>query len=154
MKNKFKWNHFPRKRLSKKGREYKELANKICSVLSHSGRKFYTKMYCTNNRYEAHIIDTGRCEEIGMYELKYSTNENDPMIGMIFFGGHYDRRKIKNAEEMAWISLVLDCIGLCEDIELRETHNLTRALEDFGPHINFNFDSVDDLKKFLNSYDF
>ena len=154
MKNKLKWNHFPRKLLSKKGLEYRELANKICSVLSHSGkRKFYTKMYCTNNKYEAHIIDTGRYED-DICELKYSTNENDPMIGMIFFGGHYDRRKIKNAEEMAWISLILDCIGLCEDVELRETHNLTNALLDFGPRINFNFDSVDDLKKFLNSYDF
>lgn len=150
-----KHNHFHKKHLNKEGSEARELIHKICNILTHiSGRNFYAQMYCTNNRYEAHIIDTGRYKEIDLYTLEYSTNKDDPMIGMIFFGGHYDRRKRYDAEEMAWISLVLDCIGQCEDVELRATHNLTRALEDFGPHIDFNFDSIDDLKKFLNSYDF
>ena len=79
--------------------------------------------------------------------------EDDMDIGSIFFGGHYSRLKYKDAEERAWTSLILDIIGKSDDVEIRKFHNLTRALETFGPHLNFNFENIEELKNFLNSYD-
>lgn len=109
-------------------------------------------MNCENNIYEAHIIDTGHCREINDFDYEMTNDANDEKIGSIFFGGHYSRLKYKDAEERAWLSLVLDCIGQSDDIEIRDFHNLTKALDTFGLRLNFNFENIEELEKFLNTY--
>ena len=148
------YKNFKRRRLGKTGQKARDLARKICKVLTiESNRRFYAKMNCENNIYEAHIIDTGHCQEIKDFNYIVTGIEDDMDIGSIFFGGHYSRLKYKDAEERAWTSLILDIIGKSNDIEIRKFHNLTRALETFGPHLNFNFENIEELNIFLNGYD-
>jgi len=140
------------RKLGKNGQRARDLAYKICRVLTvESGRRFYVKMNCENNIYEAHIIDTGHCREINNFDYELTNDVNDEEIGSIFFGGHYSRLKYKDAEERAWVSLILDCIGQSDDVEIREFHNLTNALATFGPYLNFYFKDVEVLEKYLNN---
>lgn len=122
--------------LTKLGKRCKLLAQRICNLLSLKGnRQFFLEMrpYC--NIYEGHIIDTGKDE----------LNEE---IGLIFWGGFFSRKKYKDAESKAWISLIEDCIGISE---VKDFHNLTRSLEIwYGPNINFNFKTIDELESFLD----
>lgn len=142
------------RKLGKIGQRARDLAYKICRVLTvESGRRFYVKMNCENNIYEAHIIDTGHCREINNFDYELTNDVNDEEIGSIFFGGHYSRRRYKDAEDHAWMSLILDIIGKSDDVEIREFHNLTKALDTFGPHLNFNFENIEKLEKFLNGYE-
>ena len=107
-----------------------------------------------NGIYEGHIIDSGKCVENpdGTYSLSDSP-EAEP-VGMVFFGGHHDTRESETAESEAWESLLLDCIGQSDDVEIREFHNLTRALKAFGPKIDFNFENAEKLEDFLKSKDY
>lgn len=146
-------NRFYHKRLNAVGNRARDLAYKICKVLSiESGRRFYVKMNCEKNIYEAHIIDTGHCIAVNNYDYELTNDVNAEEIGSIFFGGYYSRLKYKDAEERAWMSLILDCIGQSEDVEIREFHNLTNALATFGPCLNLYFRDVEELEKFLNKY--
>lgn len=108
-------------------------------------------MYCGNNVYECHIIDTGHCIELENGDVKLSNNLTDEKIGSIFFGGHYDRREFRDAKSKAWSSLLMDCIGQSDDVEIRNFHNLTHALKTFGPKVDMTFNTVEDLKKWLDS---
>ena len=151
--NKYNWR---KKRiftkLTKDGYIAKNLIERICIYLSKtSNRKFYPCMYCDNNIYECHIIDTGTYVELENGDVKTTCNMNDEKIGSIFFGGHYDRRKLKDAKSKAWSSLLMDCIGQSCDVEIRAFHNLTHALKTFGPAVNMNFNNIEDLKLWLNS---
>ena len=140
------------------GKSAKKLVERICDVLSRiGGRKFTAEMArfeddLANGRicYEAHIIDHGKyVEDDGMnchLDMENGTDE----IGMVFFGGHYHEDEFPNAEELAWISLLEDCIGMCCDKDLRTTHNLARSLADVcGPYIDLNVGSVEELERWL-----
>lgn len=151
--NKYSWRKkHNEKKLTASGRIAKRLVCKICRHLTDvSSRVFYPYMYCDSNVYECHIIDAGHCVELENGDVQLSNNPSDEKIGSIFFGGHYDRRKFKDAESKAWQSLLADCIGRSDDEEIRDFHNLTRALKTFGPEIDFNFDTVEQLEAWLNS---
>ena len=139
-------------KLTIEGKKAKNLVDRICEYLSRiSGRRFYSHIYCDNNIYECHIIDTGHCIELENGDVRLSNNPNDEEIGSIFFGGHYDRRKFKDADSKAWQSLLMDCIGKSCDIEIRDFHNLTNALKTFGPSVDMNFSCVEDCEKMLHS---
>lgn len=149
--NKHNWRkrHYCSK-LTVEGHKAKNLIDKICKYLSRiSGRRFYSHIYCDNNIYECHIIDTGHYIELENGDVQLSNNPNDEKIGSIFFGGHYNRRKFKDAKSKAWQSLLMDCIGQSCDVEIRNFHNLTRALMTFGPNVKMNFNTIDDLSNFI-----
>ena len=150
-----KWHKTHERTLTKKGRHARELVVRICELLTKkSGREFSVEMNPYNAIYEGHIIDSGKCVENpdGTYSLSDSP-EAEP-VGMVFFGGHHDTRESETAESEAWESLLLDCIGQSDDIEIREFHNLTRALKAFGPKIDFNFENAEKLEDFLKSKDY
>ena len=150
-----KWHKTHERTLTKKGRHARELVVRICELLTKkSGREFAVEMNPYNGIYEGHIIDSGKCVENpdGTYSLSDSP-EAEP-VGMVFFGGHHDTRESETAESEAWESLLLDCIGQSDDIEIREFHNLTRALKAFGPKIDFNFENAEKLEDFLKSKDY
>lgn len=102
-----KWYKQDYNKLTKAGKEAKALVIRICKVLTkHSGRNFYVTMDAFNNDYEGHIIDSGKCVEVESdipfaYELKLSDNKNAKPIGMIFWGGFFNRKKYKDAESRA-----------------------------------------------------
>lgn len=134
----------------------KNMIHRICKLLSKkSGRRFYVTMNCYNDVYEGHIVDTGKCIDNpdpsnGEYFL---LADNGDTIGTIFFGGFYSRKKHKDAESNAWISLLEDCIGQSCDEDIRECHNLTKALGCFGPHLDFNCKDFKELEKKLTNYE-
>ena len=149
-----KWHKTHEHTLTEKGKWARELVIRICELLTKkSGRKFSVEMNPYNGIYEGHIIDSGKCVENpdGTYSLSDSPEAES--IGMVFFGGHHDTRESETAESEAWESLLLDCIGQSDDVEIREFHNLTRALEAFGPKIDFNFENAEKLEDFLKSKD-
>ena len=149
-----KWHKTHERTLTKKGRHARELVVRICELLTKkSGREFSVEMNPYNGIYEGHIIDSGKCVENpdGTYSLSDSPEAES--VGMVFFGGHHDTRESETAESEAWESLLLDCIGQSDDVEIREFHNLTRALEAFGPKIDFNFENAEKLEDFLKSKD-
>ena len=149
-----KWHKTHEHTLTEKGKWARELVIRICELLTKkSGRKFLVEMNPYNGIYEGHIIDSGKCVENpdGTYSLSDSPEAES--IGMVFFGGHHDTRESETAESEAWESLLLDCIGQSDDVEIREFHNLTRALEAFGPKIDFNFENAEKLEDFLKSKD-
>lgn len=151
-----KWFKRNYSKLTKAGKDAKALVMRICKVLTkYSGRNFYVTMNAFNNDYEGHIIDSGKCVEVESdipfaYELKLSDCKNAKPIGMIFYGGFFNMKKFEDAESLAWVSLVEDCIGQCDDVELREIHNLTNSLKDFGPQLDFNCKNFEELKEKLN----
>lgn len=70
-------------------------------------------------------------------------SKNDECNGMIFWGGYFSRKKHKDAESKAWISLLEDCIGIGEDSKI---HNLTKYVEEcYGNSIDFNCSSKEEL---------
>ena len=149
-----KWHKTHEHTLTEKGKWARELVIRICELLTKkSGRKFSVEMNPYNGIYEGHIIDSGKCVENpdGTYSLSDSPEAES--VGMVFFGGHHDTRESETAESEAWESLLLDCIGQSDDVEIREFHNLTRALEAFGPKIDFNFENAEKLEDFLKSKD-
>ena len=149
-----KWHKTHERTLTKKGRHARELVVRICELLTKkSGREFSVEMNPYNGIYEGHIIDSGKCVENpdGTYSLSDSPEAES--IGMVCFGGHHDTRESETAESEAWESLLLDCSGQSYDIEIREFHNLTRALKAFGPKIDFNFENAEKLEDFLKSKD-
>ena len=149
-----KWHKTHERTLTKKGRHARELVVRICELLTKkSGREFSVEMNPYNGIYEGHIIDSGKCVENpdGTYSLSDSPEAES--VGMVFFGVHDDTRESETAESEAWESLLLDCIGQSDDVEIREFHNLTRALEAFGPKIDFNFENAEKLEDFLKSKD-
>ena len=149
-----KWHKTHEHTLTEKGKWARELVIRICELLTKkSGRKFSVEMNPYNGIYEGHIIDSGKCVENpdGTYSLSDSPEAES--VGMVFFGGHHDTRESETAESEAWESLLLDCIGQSDDVEIREFHNLTRALEAFGPKIDFNFENAEKLEDFLTSQD-
>ena len=140
-------------KLSKEAKHAKELLLKLCKVLSIVGsREFSLDMTARFNVYEGHIIDNGKCTvyedpEVGEVE-KYDPNGEDD-IGMIFFGGYFSRKKYGDAAvSKAWVSLLEDCIGIGE---LGKEHTLTEHLRMFGPLLDVNFNSFDELETWLNS---
>jgi len=141
--------------LSKKAKAARRYVLRICELLTkESGRKFTAEMNAWNNAYEGHIIDSGKCEEIdpviGLYQLSFGGGED---IGMIFWGGHYSRKKYKDALSKAWISLLEDCIGNAENGKISDFHSLTNALETYGPKIDFNCKTTENLEELLKSHD-
>lgn len=154
-----KWYKQDYSKLTKTGKEAKALVTRICKVLSkYSGRNFFVTMDVDKNTYEGHIIDSGYCIEKESdipfaYDIEITTNKNDDPIGMIFWGGFFSRTKYKDAESRAWVSLVEDCIGQSCDKDVREIHNLTFALEMFGPELDFNCKDIEELKEKLNEFE-
>lgn len=135
--------------LSHDAKYAKTLLIGLCKILSAvGGRKFYLEMSLYNNFYEGHIIDSGKCfcDSDNFDEWRYDPAGSDD-IGMIFFGGHFSRKKHTDAISKAWVSLLEDCIGIGE---LKEHHTLTRNLEMFGPKLDVNFKSVGDFEAWLN----
>lgn len=102
-----------------------------------------------NNFYEGHIIDSGKCscDSGDLDDWRYDPNGKDE-IGMIFFGGHFSRKKHKDAVSKAWISLLEDCIGIGE---LKEHHTLTSHLECFGPKMDVNFKSFKEFEVWIDA---
>ena len=136
-------------KLSNEAKYAKLLLLKLCRVLSDvGGREFCLEMNLSNDFYEGHIVDTGRCScgSADVDEWHYDPDGPDE-IGMIFFGGHFSRKKHKDAISKAWISLLEDCIGIGE---LKEHHALTRNLETFGPRLDVNFKSFREFEVWAN----
>ena len=140
-------------KLSKEAKHAKELLLKLCKVLSIvGGRTFSLEMNACNDTYEGHIIDNGKCivyedPEVGEV-YKYDPNGEED-IGMIFFGGYFSRKKYGDAAiSKAWVSLLEDCIGIGE---LGKEHTLTEHLRMFGPMLDVNFKSFDELEIWLDS---
>ena len=149
-----KWHKTHERTLTEKGRRARELVIRICELLTKkSGREFSVEMNPYNGIYEGHIIDSGKCVENPDSTYSLSDSPEAEPVGMVFFGGHHDTRESETAESEAWESLLFDCIGQSDDVEIREFHNLTRALESFGPKIDFNFENAEKLEDFLKSKD-
>ena len=138
-------------KLSKEAKRAKDLLTRLCEVLSIvGGRKFSLEMNAYNDVYEGHIIDSGNCfcDSDDFYEWRYDSNGQD-YIGMMFFGGHFSRKKYRNnAISKAWISLLEDCIGIGE---LGYHHTLTEHLKYFGPKLNLNFKSIDEFEIWIKT---
>lgn len=150
--NNMKWHKDHDRTLTTEGKKARVLVNRICRLLAKkSGREFSAEMNPYNGIYEGHIVDCGKCVENpdGTYSVSNTPDAED--IGTVFFGGFHDIKESETAESEAWESLLLDCIGKSDDVEIREFHNLTRALETFGPKINFNFEDTERLDAFLVS---
>ena len=70
-------------------------------------------------------------------------------IGMVLVGGYFSRKKYGDAAvSKAWVSLLEDCIGIGE---LGKEHTLTEHLRMFGPLLDVNFNSFDELETWLDS---
>ena len=69
--------------------------------------------------------------------------------GMIFFGGHFSKKKREDAKSKAWISLLEDCMGIGE---LGKHHTLTEHLTYFGPKLDFNCKNTEELRIKLKEY--
>lgn len=137
-------------KLSKDAIYAKLLLMKLCRILSIEGKRdFLLEMNAYDNIYEGYIIDTGKCICDSDYPYNWHYDPNGPdKIGMIFFGGHFSRKKHKDAISKAWISLLEDCIGIGE---LKEHHTLTQNLETFGPRLDVNFKSFREFEVWANS---
>lgn len=158
-RKKFWYRDFNRQ-LTKEAKIAKSYVLRICKLLSKLGnRNFHIEMQAYCNIFEGHIIDDRKVKD-GDYEeyLKDCLDEvrEDVLnedIGMIFWGGYYSRKKHKDALSKAWTSLLTDCVGNSPDRELAECHNLTKDLKLlFGPKIDLNCKTVDDLEKILKEH--
>ena len=159
MKRKF-WYRSHNSTLTKDAKLAKSYVLRICKFLSKLGnRNFHVEMQAYCNTFEGHIIDGGKVKD-GDYE-EYLNDCLDEVcedvlnedIGMIFWGGYYSRKKHKDAMSKAWTSLLTDCIGNSPNRELAECHNLTKSLKTFGPKIDLNCKTVDDLEKILKEHE-
>ena len=138
------------------GNRARELVVRICEVLTLvGGRKFGAEMtrFIDDDGYvcyEGHIVDHGKFVEDCDGNICLSENGTDE-IGMVFFGGFYLEKDHSNAEELAWISLLEDCVGMCCDEDIRKIHNLSRSLQGIcGPYIDLNVSSVKELEHWLD----
>ena len=142
--------------LTKEGKEARRLVLEICKVLtSNSNGKFIAEMSLYASYYEGHIID---CRKVKYAEYSNWLDECPPEernmilnedIGMIFFGGHFSKKKREDAKSKAWISLLEDCMGIGE---LGKHHTLTEHLTYFGPKLDFNCKNTEELRIKLKEY--
>lgn len=143
--------------LTKDGKKARKLVLAICDVLSkNSNGKFTTEMNLYANYYEGYIIDSRKVKDADygnwldecLPEDKEELLNED--IGAMFFGGHFSRKKHKDAKSKAWVSLLEDCMGIGE---LKQSHTLTTHLKDFGPRLDFNCENIEELKLKLKEYE-
>jgi len=137
--------------LTKEGKKAKSFVDRICNVISSvAHRKFYAVIDKYADDYEAHIRDSGL---IGIDAFCDDNNINGfecgNEVGLVFFGGHFSLRKHKDAMSKAWVSLLEDCMGISA---VKDFHNLTQSLEAFGPKINFNCKTIEELEIKLTLY--
>lgn len=134
--------------LTEEAKHAKALLMKLCKLLSSAGnRKFCLEMAVTSNFCEGHIIDMGHCD-YRADDWHYDPDGPDS-IGMIFFGGHFSRKKHGKdiAISKAWTSLLEDSIGIGE---LGMKHTLTEHLKYFGPKFDLNFKSISEFETWID----
>ena len=55
--------------------------------------------------------------------------------GMIFFGGHFSKKKREDAKSKAWISLLEDCIVVCDGVKYYPQY-VQVGYDEFGKVVN------------------
>ena len=131
------------KLLTDEAKEAKSLVERICKVLSaQANANIYPEVSVWKGDYEGLIIDTRTYKDVCVDDYEDYKDHINEKLGIIFFGGHFSKKRYHDAYSRAWISLLEDCIGIGEEPE----HNLTAYLEDIGPKVDFQCKSIEELK--------